>query len=110
MEKFKRQEMKEKRKEDSLQRHAGLHKLFVEDRLAFERERKRMIDEFMDNIEDDERRKRMRELQDSWDHKMRHAGSEHNRFVLAQTLFWDHFFNNWQPAMQQLNVILNKNM
>jgi len=37
---------------------------------------------------------------------MKHAGSAHNRFVLAQTLFWDNFHKNWQPGIQQINDCL----
>jgi len=41
------EEKREKREKDALDRHAQLLKLFVEDRLGFERERKRIIDEFL---------------------------------------------------------------
>ena len=36
--------------------HARLSKLFKEDRLGFERERKRMIDEIINSEEDEEKR------------------------------------------------------
>ena len=107
METMKYEQEKEKRRKEALERHARLHKLFVEDRLSFERERKRIIDEFINNVEDKERRDNLRILQDSWDTKMRHAGSEHNRLVLAQTIFWDHFFEKFRPAIQKLNFMLN---
>jgi hypothetical protein len=101
------EEEREKRREESLKRHAGLHRLFKEDRLGFEREKKRLLDEFFATVHDEEERKRLKALQDSWNSRMRHAGSEHNRLVLAQTFFWDHFHKNWQPAIQRLNLILN---
>ena len=96
---------KEKRKEKALENHARLHRLFVEDRLSFERERKRTIDEFIGRVEDEEQRERLRALQDGWDRKMRNAGSKHNRFVLAQTLFWEHVNEVFLPTMQKFSAI-----
>lgn len=46
------EEKREKREKDELDRHARLHKLFVEDRLGFEHERKRIIDEFFNYYHD----------------------------------------------------------
>ena len=104
MERFKWEEEKEKRVKESLERHVRLSKLFNEDRLSFERERKRMIDGVIESVEDEGQRQRLRSLQESWDKKMRGAGSKHNRFVLAQTFFWEHFYEVWQPAIQQFNL------
>ena len=98
---------KGKRERESLEKHTGLSKLFKEDRFAFERERKRMIDEIINSVEDEEQRNRLRAFQDSWDKKMRGAGSRHNRFVQAQTLFWEHFHETWQPTIQKFNFLLN---
>jgi hypothetical protein len=98
---------KEKREASALESHARLSRLFREDRLAFERERKRLIDEVIDQARDEEQKKRLIALQESWNKKMRRAGSEHNRFVLAQTFFWEHFHERWVPAIEGLNQILN---
>jgi hypothetical protein len=106
MENLNWEEQRETREKDALARHARLNKLFVEDRLAFERERKRIIDEFFNSVEDEERRGRLKDQQKSWDTKMRHAGSAHNRFVLAQTLFWKHFNEVWHPAIQEASLRL----
>jgi hypothetical protein len=106
MGKSKWQEEKMKREREALERHAQLHKLFREDRLAFERERKRILDEFFDGIEDKEMRNKLKGLQRSWDTKMKHAGSAHNRFVLAQTVFWNHVHDKWSPALKQFESIL----
>ncbi len=100
------EEEKEQRREESEKRHARMAALFVEDRLAFERERKRLLDEFFSSVEDDDMRRRLRALQSSYDDKMKHAGSAHNRFVLAQTFFWDNFHKNWQPGIQKINSLL----
>ena len=93
---------KEKWRRESLEEHARLSELFKKDRFAFENERKRKIDELINSARDEGVMDRLRALQDSWDKKMRNAGSRHNRFVLAQTLFWEHFYEVWQQALQQL--------
>lgn len=94
---------KERRREKALEDHARLHKLFVEDRLSFERERKRAIDELIHGVADPEQRENLRELQESWDNKMRHAGSRYNRLVLAQFLFWKYVNESYLPMMQKLD-------
>ena len=101
------QEEREKIRKEALEEHARLHKLFVEDRLSFERERKRMIDNVINSAEDEELRQALKALQADWDRKMRGAGSRHNRVVLAQTFFWDHFHEKWYPAVQKFNALLN---
>ena len=93
----------EQRKEEYLKKHSRMAKLFVEDRLSFERERKRLLDEFFNGIEDEDMRGRLRALQASFEKRMKNAGSAHNRFVLAQTFFWDHFHNVWQPGLERMN-------
>ncbi len=107
MESLKWQKEKEKREKASLERHARLSRLFKKDRLAFEREKKEMIDDLINGVKDEDQRSRLRALQASWDKKMRGAGSNHNRFILAQTFFWEHFHEVWHPAIQKYNVMLN---
>jgi hypothetical protein len=102
------EEEKEKRRSESIERHARLSKLFREDRLSFERERKSAIKEFIDHVEDEGQRKRLWDLQNAWDKRMKGAGSAHNRFVLAQMFFWEHFHNVWSPAIQKFKNILNE--
>lgn len=97
------EEGREEREAAALENHRRLHRLFVEDRLAFERERKRAIDDLINSVEEEGQRERLRDLQALWDKRMKHAGSPHNRFVLAQTFFWDHLLNNWLPAVRQLH-------
>ena len=100
------QEDKEKRKSLSLDQHSRLSKLFREDRFAFERERKRLIEEVIQSARNEKQTEQLRALQASWDKRMRGAGSTHNRFVLAQTFFWDHFHNTWLPAIQEFESAL----
>ncbi len=99
---------KERRRKEAVERHARLSRLYREDRLSFERERKRMIDQVLDSVEDAEQRNRLRALQEDWNRKMKGAGSVHNRFVLARAFFWEHFHEVWQPAIQEINQVLNK--
>lgn len=107
MEKLTLQEEKKKREERALEKHQRLSELFKEDRLSFERERRRMIDEVISSVEDEEKKKRLMAVQESWDRKMRGAGSKQNRFVLAQALFWEHFHEVWCPALEEFDRTLN---
>jgi hypothetical protein len=107
MERLKWREEKAKREKEALERHAWLSRLFRKDRLAFERERKRMIDEIIGSVKDEGQVNRLRALQERWDKRMKSAGSNHNRFVLAQSFFWDHFHEVWHPAILKYNLLLN---
>jgi hypothetical protein len=102
------QEAKEERKRASLERHSRLSRLFKEDRFAFDRERKRLIEEVIQSVGNEGQKEKLIALQASWDKRMRGAGSAHNRFVLAQTFFWDHFHNTWLPAIQNFESVLMK--
>jgi hypothetical protein len=106
MDRFRWEEEKEQRQAEYLKRHEYMARLFVEDRLTFERERKRLLDEFFNGIEDEDRRRRLRTLQTSFEEKMKHAGSARNRFVLVQTFFWDHFLKTWQPCIRKMDTLL----
>ena len=101
-------EEKEKREKESLHNHARLSELFKNDRFAFEVERKKMIEELISSAPDEESRNRLRKFQAAWDKRMKGAGSPHNRFVLAQTFFWDHFNEVWTPAIEAFNHALNQ--
>ena len=84
----------------AIAQHERLHKLFNENRFEFEIEKRKMINEIIDSARSEEQKKRLRALQDSWDKKMKKAGSKHNRFVIAQHLFWNHVENIWNPFLQ----------
>ena len=98
---------KEKRENEALEKHRRFSRLFREDRLSFERERKRMIAEVIDNAGNEKLKVRLREIQATWDRRMKQSGSAHNRYVLAQTFFWEHFHNVWHPAVKHLSETLN---
>ena len=100
-------EEKKEIEKKALAEHDRLNRLFREDRLAFERERKKMIDEVIDSARDDEQKEKLRLLQKSWDDKMKKAGSKHNRLVIAQHLFWKHIEEKWNPALQGYSRLLN---
>jgi len=108
MENICRKTEKQKREKEALECHDQLHRLFTEDRLSFEKERKRMIDEFFKNIKDKKIKKKLWELQIKWDKNMKNADSEHNRFVLAKKMFWDHFHENWNPAINEFDSLLKE--
>ena len=99
---------KDRIRKRAVEEHSRLSKLFREDRLSFERERKRMIDEVIHRAKNEEQRERLRNMQKSWDNKMKKAGSEHNRFVIAQHLFWKHVDEVWNPSIQDFSRFLKK--
>src|ERR1035437_1631176 len=66
MDRFQWEEEKEQRRAEYLKWHAQMAKLFGEGRLAFERERKRLLDEFFNGIENEDMRRRLRVLQTSF--------------------------------------------
>ena len=99
------EENREAREEKALEEHARLHRLFQENRFAFELERKRAIEAVIQSARSEEMKDRLRALQASWDQTMKHAGPKENRLVLAKTLFWDHFYRVWTPALQQLQAV-----
>ncbi len=106
MDRFRWNEGEQQRKAEYVKRHKRMARLFVEDRLAFERERKRLLDEFFDSVENEDIRRRLRSVQTSFEEKMKHAGSAHNRFVLTQLLFRNHILQTWQPAIEKMNALL----
>ncbi len=109
MENWTLEDKRKEREKESLKKHARLCALFKKNRFAFELERKKMIDEIINSSEDEEQRNSLRAIQASWDKRMKGAGSSHNRFVLAQTFFWEHFHEIWQPGIQKYNFQLNGN-
>lgn len=110
MEKLRFEEKQEKARKEALEEHARLHKLFKEDRFAFELERKRMINEVINGATEKKQIEKLRAIQESWDRKMKKAGSAHNRFVLAQHLFWEHVNKVWNPAMQECSRCLKNGL
>ena len=107
MDTLKWEKEREKREKASLEKHTRLSELFRKDLFAFEQERKRMINKVINSAGDEAQKKRLKDMQASWDKRMRGAGSKYNRFVMAQTLFWDHFYENWLPAIKKFDLHLN---
>ncbi len=89
--------------ENAIAQHERLHKLFKENRFAFEIERKKMINEIIENAANEDQKKRLKKIQESWDNKMKKAGTKSNRFTLAQHLFWEHVENIWNPFIQEFS-------
>ena len=100
-------DQKEEREKAALKEHQRLSRLFKEDRFRFELERREMIAEVINSAPDEEQREKLRALQATWDRRMKSAGSAHNRYVLAQSFFWEHFHEQWHPAIRKANQVLN---
>lgn len=92
---------KQKREEQALATHKRLSQLFVNDRMAFERERREIIRNFIEQHEP-QRQKDLKELQDKVDHVLHGAKSPHNRLVLMKMLFWDQIHNKFLPALNNV--------
>ena len=101
MEIFDWEEEREVVSKKAVTEHERLHELFNENRFAFEIERKKMINNVIENAPTETQKKKLKAIQESWDNKMKKAGSKNNRLVLAQHLFWDHFENIWNPFIQE---------
>lgn len=101
MDKFNWEEEREREEGKAITQHERLHKLFVENRFAFELEKKKLINEIIEGAGDEAQKQKLRAIQESWDRKMKKAGSEYNRFVLAQHFFWEHVNNIWNPFLQE---------
>ncbi len=91
-----------------LKEHDRLARLFVEDRLSFERERKRRIERAINRSQTPGGKTSLRELQQNWDHILKHAGSPHNRFLLIQMLFWNQVRGVWGPALNSYEKRLRR--
>lgn len=110
MDKLNWEENREQREKSAVEEHERLAKLFKENRFAFELERKRAIEKIINRARTEQEREKLRTLQTTWDNRLKNAGTKNNRFILAQTMFWDHFNNVWNPAIQSLNATLNGNI
>jgi len=99
-------EQKKEREKAALKKHEQLSRLFREDRFRFELERKKMIAEVIDTAPDEAQRDTLRSIQATWDKRMKSAGSRHNRYVLAQSFFWEHFHEVWHPAIKKASQVL----
>jgi len=100
------QQKREQRRKKALEEHQRLHRLFKEDRFAFEKWRKQAIRDLIESAPDSELRAKLWKQQKEWDRKMKGAGSPQNRFVLAKTFFWAHFFEKWMPAIEEFRQLL----
>ena len=100
-------DQKEEREKAALKEHTRLSKLFKEDRFRFELERRETIADVIASAPNPELREKLRCMQSTWDRRMKSAGSAHNRYVLAQSFFWEHFHEKWHPAIKEANQVLN---
>ncbi len=85
---------------DFLEQFNSWVRLYREDRFSFERERRRLIEENIAENHEKKVRDNLRAMQRDWDRILRGAGSGHNRFVMIQTIFWDHVVNVYLPVLR----------
>ncbi|MBN2060273.1 MAG: DUF3135 domain-containing protein [Deltaproteobacteria bacterium] len=99
---------KEINRKEAIENHERLHKLFVENRFLFEQERKRMIEEVINGAKSEKQKDELKALQKSWDDKMRKAGTNHNRLVLAKHILMKHIDEVWNPSLRELSKSLKQ--
>lgn len=92
------------RHEQYLAEHSRLARLFATDRFAFELERKRILQENIDEMCNPQQRKAE---QKKLDKMLKGIGSGENRFALIQALLWHHMINNWQPKIERCSTALH---
>ena len=81
--------------------HEKMSRLFRENRFLFELERKTALEKIINSADTRERKKRLTDLQEKWDTTVRHAGSGHNRMVLAEMMLWDFVRDVWRPTLER---------
>lgn len=92
---------KAEKNQEFLEEHDRLANLYVTNRFAFEKERKRIINETINNMScREELKEKLRAQQKDWERILRGTGSAENRFAMIQALFWHQVVNNFQPALQ----------
>lgn len=96
------------RKEKSLQDFDRLSRLFAEDRFSFEQERKRLIEDTINECKSAALRSLLWDLQYKLDTVLKHSCSEQNRFVLMKMFFWDHIHNVLIPSLSGYDRALRK--
>lgn len=99
---------KERSRKEALENHERLHKLFVENRFLFEQERKRMIEDVINRAKNEKQKEELKALQKSWDDKMKKAGSNQNRLVLAKHILMKHMEEVWTPSLQEFAKTLKR--
>ncbi len=85
--------------QQSAEEHERLAALFREDRLAFERERRRLIKDTIARYDDKDLRDSLERQQQLLDRALRGSGSPENRLSLISALFWDQVINRFLPAL-----------
>ena len=96
---------RKKTEKEALKEHARLSKLYNEDSLSFELERKRMIDKVINGAKDEAQKERLRNLQEAWDENMKNAGEGGKRLFHAQNVFWKSVEDIWNSPVYQQQLI-----
>ena len=99
---------REESHKEALENHERLHKLFVENRFLFEQEKKRLTEEVINNAKSGKQKEKLNTLQKSWDDKMKKAGSNQNRLVLAKHILMKHMEEVWNPSIKELGETLQR--
>ncbi|HFC76991.1 MAG TPA: DUF3135 domain-containing protein [Candidatus Moranbacteria bacterium] len=94
------EEAQKRRREEALEKHRYMAKLFREDRLAFERERKRLIREVINNAQSQELKEELTELQAVIDKRMKGAKNKYNRLIIIRMMLMDQVNQKFLPLLR----------
>jgi len=86
-------------KEKSLQKHKRLSGLYRQDPGEFEKVTNQMVEDLIRDSPP-EYQLRLRLLQAKWDKRMKGGNTPHNRLTLAKDMFFEHFYNVFQPSLK----------
>ena len=83
----------------SLEKHKYLSDLYKNDPEEFERVTNKMIEDCIKNSPKKYQFK-LKVLQSRWNNHVKKGNTPHNRLVLAKDMFFEQFFNKFQPGLQ----------
>jgi len=86
-------------KNKSLQRHKCLSDLYKNNPEEFRKVTSQMIENFIKGSPPEYQLK-LRLIQAKWDKRMKGANTSHNRLALAKDMFFEHFYNVFQPSLK----------
>ncbi len=89
-------------KQSALAEHEQMSRLFRENRFRYELERKKKISACINNASNQHKKVELEGIQNNLDRILNNAGSEHNRLVLMQMLFWDQVTEQFSPLLNCL--------
>lgn len=86
-------------KDKSLKKHKYLSDLYKNDPEEFKKVTNQTIEGFIRGSPPEHQLK-LRLLQAKWDKRVKGGNTPHNRLTLAKDMFFEHFYNVFQPSLK----------